>query len=235
MDRTGVTIQWRVITSTTNLVWLRSPNGVYFLYTRKDRKMTNQFAFDFNATDTPKTIALKNYNYLNHKYKELFTTTTFKIFEHIRVNCRQKDGRFNTNHRRFAETIGISVDVVKKHLNILCLVGLLKRVRIDLYWFNYWITSHYEQPDIELNNREEIMKHIDQVEKNRARMDGVRATKKSLIQENKELKVRIEELEQLNNDQKEVIAVLLVERNILLWGQGVIATPPPMIATGDSI
>jgi predicted DNA-binding transcriptional regulator len=197
--------------------------------------MTDEFPYQFNATDTPKTIALKNYNYLNHKYKELFTTTTFKIFEHIRINCRQRDGRFNTNHRRFAETIGISVDVVKKHLHILCLVGLLKRVRIDNYWYNYWITSHYDQPKIELDNKEEIMKHIDQIDKNRARMDGVRATKKSLIQDNENLKIRIAELEQLNRDQQEIIVVLLVERNILLWGKGVIATTGGMLATGDGI
>jgi FtsZ-binding cell division protein ZapB len=95
-----------------------------------------------------------------------------------------------------AEVLGMNDRLLRKHLHLLCLVGIFRRVRINAWWFNYFINTPPIQIEMEQRNREEIMTLQSKVTNNKERMKKVHLTKNELEKQNEELKQENERLKQ---------------------------------------
>jgi hypothetical protein len=118
-----------------------------------------------------------------------------------------------------AASLNMNVAVVKKHLNLLCLVGLFikKKQGYGNYWYNYIIQDQLKQQNIELQNKGKIMTAIDKINTNRQRVKSIHHNKKDLSAKIQEQQLRIEKLEQENQGLYEKIFDLEMEKQELLF------------------
>lgn len=159
------------------------------------------FPANVNPQDNVKAISLKMYRHLEKKYSGLLNPTTFTVYEHIRINASYEDRqyRFNTNHYAFGNFVGLNHEVVKKHLTILCLVGLLRREdavkKGKKYWFNYFICNEVEQEEIERGNMAAINARLKQSDKGKTKMKKYRSSVADLRNQVAQLTSKVDQLE----------------------------------------
>jgi cell shape-determining protein MreC len=118
-----------------------------------------------------------------------------------------------------AESLNLTVKVVKKHLNLLCLVGLFvkKKQGYGSYWYNYIIQDCLNQQDIELQNKGKIMTAIEKTVQHKALIKTINSNKKDLSAKIKEQQLRIEKLEEENQELYEKMFDLEMEKQELLF------------------